>query len=162
MNLNQLEELHQPTNALYYSPDGTREIDIEVCEHCEKDHTRTEAAIWPCETIQEAHYEYEQAQKNQKIEKQYLAVVTTAAPFFINPDSTITIIQNGHAIAETTIPTQTPEGVINPLKRITEALSQLGYKMQENIKFELPSPDNRWFHYKNGNILLAEVKPVNQ
>lgn len=52
--LKEVEELHEFGYAIYFSEDGSREIEVEVCTHCEEHAGLTYAAEWPCLPIQEA------------------------------------------------------------------------------------------------------------
>lgn len=52
--LKEVEELHEFGYAIYFSEDGSREIEVEVCTHCEEHAGLTYAAEWPCLPVQEA------------------------------------------------------------------------------------------------------------
>jgi hypothetical protein len=57
--LTKLEEIHYPTEVIYFSQDGMKEGWVDVCEHCDTLDDKY-GALWPCETMQDAYYEYEQ------------------------------------------------------------------------------------------------------
>lgn len=52
--LKEVEELHEFGYATYFSENGSRETEVEVCTHCEEHAGLTYAAEWPCLPIQEA------------------------------------------------------------------------------------------------------------
>lgn len=51
-----LERIHTADYATYYNGSGERETSVLVCTHCEEE-AEQYAALWPCETMQEAYYE---------------------------------------------------------------------------------------------------------
>lgn len=64
--LETIEETHALGYATYYSEDGSREVDVEVCTHCEENAGFTTAARFPCETLEDAQQEYEQEKYEQE------------------------------------------------------------------------------------------------
>jgi len=56
--LTKLEELHQPVEACFFTPDGLGEEWVDVCQHCNPLDDNY-GALYPCETLQDAYYEYE-------------------------------------------------------------------------------------------------------
>jgi len=59
MTLEQIEEIHQPIDAHYFTEDGSRETTIEVCAFCDLEPGREYAAMFPCEILEDARYECE-------------------------------------------------------------------------------------------------------
>ena len=57
--LETIEETHALGYATYYSEDGSRETEIEVCTHCEDSGEYRYAATFPCETLQKAVDEWD-------------------------------------------------------------------------------------------------------
>lgn len=58
--LEAIEEAHALGYATYYSEDGSRETEIEVCTHCEESGEYRYAATFPCETLQKAVDEWDE------------------------------------------------------------------------------------------------------
>lgn len=59
--LETIEETHTLGYATYYSEDGSKETEVEVCTYCEEnDATLTCAATFPCEPLQKAQDEWDE------------------------------------------------------------------------------------------------------
>jgi hypothetical protein len=58
--LETIEETHALGYATYYSEDGSRETEVEVCTHCEESGEYQYAATFPCEVLQKAVDEWDE------------------------------------------------------------------------------------------------------
>lgn len=72
--LETIEETHALGYAVYYSEDGSREVDVEVCTHCEENAGFLTAARFPCEILEDARVEWD---------KQEVAKETAVIPVVI-------------------------------------------------------------------------------
>lgn len=59
IKITKLEEIHTPTEAHFFCPDGLGDEWVEVCSFCDAKENHY-AALWPCPTMEDAYYQYEQ------------------------------------------------------------------------------------------------------
>lgn len=59
IKLTKLEEIHHPVEAGFFTDDGMQEEWVDVCGYCDSEEEQY-AALWPCETMQDAYAEYDE------------------------------------------------------------------------------------------------------
>lgn len=57
-DITKLEEIHTPIEAHFFTPDGLGDTWVQVCAFCDGTNNHY-AALWPCETMQEAYDTYD-------------------------------------------------------------------------------------------------------
>jgi hypothetical protein len=99
--LEAIEETHTLGYATYFSEDGSREIEVEVCTHCEEKGDLTYAAEFPCQPLQVAYAEWDEQADDKEPMAIGEAVVSMdgkterVLTYHAEPDEIITMTADG-------------------------------------------------------------------